>query len=41
MWEDHGRWSSVYKGTSGGLAVSISACDDHQTSSDTTVSVIK
>ncbi|ONH90525.1 hypothetical protein PRUPE_8G059400 [Prunus persica] len=36
VWEDHGRWSSVYKGTSGGLAVSISACDDHQTSSDTT-----
>lgn len=27
-----------YKGTSGGIAVSISACDDHQTSGDTTVS---
>ncbi|TQD78068.1 hypothetical protein C1H46_036381 [Malus baccata] len=34
-WEDH-RCSPIYKGTNGGLAVSISACDDHQTSSDTT-----
>ncbi|KAL8536175.1 hypothetical protein ACS0TY_011714 [Phlomoides rotata] len=36
MWEDHGRYSPIYKGTSGGLAVSISACDDHQVSVDTT-----
>ncbi|KAL5563258.1 hypothetical protein UlMin_033005 [Ulmus minor] len=31
MWEDQ-RVSSVYKGTSGGLAISISACDDNHTS---------
>ncbi|CAA0807335.1 Metacaspase-1 [Striga hermonthica] len=36
MWEDHGRISSIYKGTSGGLAVSITACDDHEISWDTT-----
>ncbi|KAF5183574.1 Metacaspase-1 [Thalictrum thalictroides] len=30
-WENH----SPNKGTSGGLAVSFSACDDHQTSADT------
>ncbi|GFP98705.1 metacaspase-1 [Phtheirospermum japonicum] len=36
MWEDQGQLSSIYKGTSGGLAVSISACDDHQVSWDTT-----
>ncbi|KAL5564077.1 hypothetical protein UlMin_033824 [Ulmus minor] len=30
MWEDQ-RVSSVYKGTSGGLAISISACDDNHT----------
>nr|AFK93070.1 MC1 [Petunia x hybrida] len=34
MWEDH-RISS-YKGTNGGTAISISACDDHQNSGDTT-----
>lgn len=34
MWEDHS--STVYKGTRGGLAIGISACDDHQTSADTT-----
>lgn len=33
-WEDHR--STVYKGTRGGLALSISACDDNQTSVDTT-----
>ncbi|XP_060167870.1 metacaspase-3-like isoform X2 [Lycium barbarum] len=33
-WEDH-RISS-YKGTRGGTAISISACDDHQSSGDTT-----
>lgn len=37
-WEDQRRPSAAYKGTSGGVAVCISACDDHQTSSDTTVS---
>ncbi|KAG8368670.1 hypothetical protein BUALT_Bualt15G0069900 [Buddleja alternifolia] len=35
LWEDHGHQSAIYKGTSGGLAVSISACDDHQVSVDT------
>ncbi|KAL7157154.1 hypothetical protein ABFS83_02G058700 [Erythranthe nasuta] len=35
-WEDHGRQSAIYKGTNGGLAVSLSACDDHQVSVDTT-----
>ncbi|CAN4107968.1 unnamed protein product [Withania somnifera] len=34
MWEDH-RISS-FKGTRGGTAISISACDDHQNSGDTT-----
>ncbi|KAJ8624983.1 hypothetical protein MRB53_033513 [Persea americana] len=34
-WEDHSPPSGVYKGTSGGLAVSFSGCDDHQTSADT------
>ncbi|KAJ8529891.1 hypothetical protein K7X08_036726 [Anisodus acutangulus] len=33
-WEDH-RISS-YKGTRGGTAISITACDDHQSSGDTT-----
>ncbi|GMY39052.1 metacaspase-1-like isoform X1 [Fagus crenata] len=36
IWEDQSWMSGVYKGTSGGLALSFSACDDHQTSSDTT-----
>ncbi|XP_027106254.1 metacaspase-1 isoform X3 [Coffea arabica] len=35
VWEDHGFLSSTYKGTSGGLAISFSACDDHQVSVDT------
>ncbi|KAF4368332.1 hypothetical protein F8388_019049 [Cannabis sativa] len=35
-WEDQ-RNQSIYKGTKGGVAVSISACDDHQTSADTDV----
>lgn len=35
IWEDHSS-KKVYKGTSGGLAIGISACDDHQTSADTT-----
>ncbi|CAN4110560.1 unnamed protein product [Withania somnifera] len=34
-WKDH-RISS-YKGTRGGTAISVSACDDHQSSGDTTV----
>ncbi|GAA0147499.1 hypothetical protein LIER_36529 [Lithospermum erythrorhizon] len=36
LWQDH-RISHAYKGTNGGLAISLSACDDHQTSGDTTV----
>lgn len=35
-WEDQGYMSTVYKGTRGGLALCISACDDNQTSVDTT-----
>lgn len=38
QWEDHGSFSTTYKGTNGGRAISISACDDHQISLDTTVS---
>ncbi|KAL6517635.1 hypothetical protein OROMI_033336 [Orobanche minor] len=34
-WEDHSN-PRIYKGTSGGNAISISACDDHQNSGDTT-----
>ncbi|XP_027106255.1 metacaspase-1 isoform X4 [Coffea arabica] len=37
VWEDHGFLSSTYKGTSGGLAISFSACDDHQVSVDTMI----
>ncbi|GKV35400.1 hypothetical protein SLEP1_g43670 [Rubroshorea leprosula] len=37
IWEDHRRSeSNVYKGTSGGLALCFSACDDDQISADTT-----
>ncbi|KAM7478975.1 hypothetical protein LguiA_027188 [Lonicera macranthoides] len=36
VWEDHSQLSATYKGTSGGLAISLSACDDHQISVDTT-----
>lgn len=36
VWEDHRVQYNSYKGTNGGLAVSISACDDHQNSGDTT-----
>ncbi|PIN21452.1 Metacaspase involved in regulation of apoptosis [Handroanthus impetiginosus] len=36
IWEDH-RSHVAYKGTSGGLAVSVSSCDDDQNSGDTTV----
>ncbi|KAK6916129.1 hypothetical protein RJ641_018990 [Dillenia turbinata] len=35
VWEDHSCASATYKGTNGGLAVSFSACDDHQSSADT------
>ncbi|XP_058214285.1 metacaspase-1-like [Rhododendron vialii] len=35
MWEDHRYLSTTYKGTSGGLAISLSACDDHQSTLDT------
>ncbi|KAG9155344.1 hypothetical protein Leryth_023409 [Lithospermum erythrorhizon] len=35
LWEDQ-RVSHAYKGTNGGLAISFSACDDHQTSGHTT-----
>ncbi|KAI3445740.1 hypothetical protein Pfo_002405 [Paulownia fortunei] len=34
-WEDHST-PYAYKGTAGGCAISISACDDHQNSGDTT-----
>lgn len=33
-WEDHHR--RVFKGTAGGTAICFSACDDKQTSADTT-----
>ncbi|KAI8532280.1 hypothetical protein RHMOL_Rhmol11G0201300 [Rhododendron molle] len=35
IWDDH-RTSTAYKGTSGGTAICFSACDDNQTSLDTT-----
>ncbi|XP_059648056.1 metacaspase-1-like isoform X2 [Cornus florida] len=35
-WEDHSCLAATYKGTSGGLAISFSSCDDHQLSVDTT-----
>ena len=37
-WEDHWPRSGVWKGTSGGEAISFSGCDDDQTSADTSVS---
>lgn len=40
MWEDHRPRSGVWKGTSGGEAISFSGCDDNQTSADTSVSSI-
>ncbi|KAE9446983.1 hypothetical protein C3L33_21141, partial [Rhododendron williamsianum] len=36
IWDDH-RTSTAYKGTSGGTAICFSACDDNETSLDTTV----
>lgn len=38
-WEDHRLPLAEYRGTGGGLAISISACEDHQNSQDTTVSI--
>lgn len=35
VWEDHFSRSGVWKGTSGGEAISFSGCDDNQTSADT------
>lgn len=35
VWEDHRPRSGVWKGTSGGEVISISGCDDNQTSADT------
>ncbi|KAL6126890.1 hypothetical protein ACLB2K_074935 [Fragaria x ananassa] len=35
IWEDHRPRSGVWKGTSGGEAISFSGCDDDQTSADT------
>lgn len=37
VWEDHRPKSGVWKGTSGGEAISFSGCDDDQTSADTAV----
>ncbi|XP_031277258.1 metacaspase-1 [Pistacia vera] len=35
IWEDHRPRSGMWKGTSGGEAISFSGCDDDQTSADT------
>ncbi|GMY22980.1 metacaspase-1 [Fagus crenata] len=35
VWEDHRPRSGVWKGTSGGEVISLSGCDDDQTSADT------
>ncbi|KAB5526865.1 hypothetical protein DKX38_020712 [Salix brachista] len=35
VWEDHRPQSGIWKGTNGGDVISISGCDDHQTSADT------
>ncbi|PRQ57128.1 putative Caspase-like domain-containing protein [Rosa chinensis] len=35
VWEDHRPPSGVWKGTSGGEVISISGCDDYQTSAET------
>ncbi|KAF9623392.1 hypothetical protein IFM89_001312 [Coptis chinensis] len=35
VWEDHRPRSGVWKGTNGGEVISISGCDDNQTSADT------
>lgn len=36
-WDDHRAPNAAFKATSGGFAISISACDDHQNTGDTTV----
>ncbi|XP_071720225.1 metacaspase-1-like [Rutidosis leptorrhynchoides] len=36
VWEDHRPRSGIWKGSNGGEAISISGCDDDQTSADTT-----
>lgn len=41
VWEDHRPQSGMWKGTNGGDVISISGCDDHQTSADTSVSFMK
>lgn len=41
VWEDHRPRSGVWKGTSGGEVISISGCDDDQTSADTSVSLTR
>ncbi|KAK9273930.1 hypothetical protein L1049_018742 [Liquidambar formosana] len=41
VWEDHRPRSGMWKGTSGGEAISFSGCDDDQTSADTSVSYRK
>ncbi|KVH97156.1 Peptidase C14, caspase catalytic [Cynara cardunculus var. scolymus] len=38
VWEDHRPKSGIWKGSSGGDVISISGCDDDQTSADTSVS---
>ncbi|GJU78120.1 peptidase C14, caspase catalytic [Tanacetum coccineum] len=35
VWEDHRPRSGIWKGTNGGEVISISGCDDDQTSADT------
>ncbi|XP_020593056.1 metacaspase-1-like [Phalaenopsis equestris] len=35
QWEDHTPKSGTFKGTSGGLAICISGCDDNQSAQDT------
>ncbi|XP_062201217.1 metacaspase-1-like [Phragmites australis] len=35
VWEDHRPRSGIWKGTSGGEAISFSGCDDNETSADT------
>ncbi|KAL5217620.1 hypothetical protein ABZP36_018304 [Zizania latifolia] len=37
QWEHHSRRPDLTKGTSGGLAISISGCSDNQTSADSSV----
>lgn len=36
-WQDHSPPSGVSKSTSGGWAISLSACEDNQLAADTTV----